>query len=223
MTNNRVHDEIATHIRGASAAGTAPFIIGVTGPDASGKSFLASTLALTLERMGCEVQLVHVDDFHRPRAERYAGSKPEHLKYLEQSIDLDALVEKVLAPARTSGRFHLQLKHLDIGTDTQTITREYLVNPGSIVIVEGVFLLMNRVRSYLDKIIFLQVADEELIRRGTVRDAELLGTDVERRFREKYLPAQKMLFSAEPPEIHADIVVDNNDWQAPHVVRWSKK
>lgn len=222
MNANVLQEELANHLREVSERSADPLFIGVTGPDASGKSFLADRLSGSLRDMGCAVQLVHVDDFHRPRSERYAGSRPEYLKYLEQSIDLDALVEQVLAPARTSGSLDTQLLHLDILSDTRTVNREYRVGPETIVIVEGVFLLMERVRAHLDQVIFLQVDDEELVRRGSIRDADLLGTDVERRFREKYLPAQKLLFSAQPPEIHADIVVDNNDWRTPYVVRWRK-
>ena len=196
-------------------------MVGITGADASGKSALASALHAELAARGDRCQLVHVDDFHRPRAARYAGDLPETDKYLRQSVDLDRLVREVLAPVRQQGRLRLTLRHLDIDTDGWSVDRTYVVGELTIVLVEGVFLLRPPVREHLDRIVFLDVEDDELVSRGTVRDSGVHGDRAEDKFRRKFLPAQHVVFSAHPPRDHADVIIDNNDWMSPTVTLWN--
>jgi uridine kinase len=200
-----------------------PVVLGLTGADASGKSRLAGSLARHLDDRGVENQLVHVDDFHRPRSERYAGRRPEPEQYLHQSIDLEALVREVLGPIRRDGQLRHTARHLDLLTDGYTTERTYRVTERTIVLVEGVFLLREPVRSYLDLIVVLTADEEELVARGSQRDELVQGADAERRFREKYLPAQRALFAAHPPEQLADIIIDNTNWERPRVVRWGPR
>ena len=165
-------------------------------------------------------QIVHVDDFHRPRATRYGGDLPEDAKYLRQSIDLDQLADEVLAPIHACGQLRRTMRHLHIETDTYSVERTYDVDRRTIVVVEGVFLLRPPVSRYLHHLVFLEVAEETLIARGTLRDRELHGAAAERKFREKYLPAQRHVFAECPPHQHADVVIDNNDWNHPTVTKW---
>lgn len=53
-----------------------PYLVGITGKDASGKTQLARQLYQHLQSTGITTHLIHVDDFHRPRSERYHGSGP---------------------------------------------------------------------------------------------------------------------------------------------------
>lgn len=200
-----------------------PLVVGLTGADASGKSRLAGSLVQHLTDRGVENQLVRVDDFHRPRSERYAGRRPEPEQYLHQSIDLEVLVREVLAPLRTDGQLNLTARHLDLGTDRYTAERVYRVTERTIVVVEGVFLLREPVRAHLDVIVFLAVDEEELVARGSERDRLVHGADAERKFRQKFLPAQRAVFAENPPEHLADIIIENTDWDRPRVIRWGRR
>lgn len=42
-----------------------PFVVGVTGIDASGKSSITTLLEQELTQLGCAVQVIRLDDFHR--------------------------------------------------------------------------------------------------------------------------------------------------------------
>jgi uridine kinase len=65
--------------------------------------------------------------------------------------------------------------------------------------------------------IFVCVLPEESLRRALGRDRELLGSaeEVERRYRTRYLPGQRLYFEEAGPLDHADFVVDNDDPEAP--------
>lgn len=195
-----------------------PYLLGITGKDASGKTQLAQQLYQQLQSTGITTHLIHVDDFHRPRAERYHGQRPESEKYRYQSIDFEQLRTEVLLPLRHTGQLRRRLQLLDIPTDEYTLTRNYDIAAHDIVLVEGVFLLGEELRELFDDLICLTVSEAELLRRGVSRDADLLGDDATRRFQEKYLPAQRQLFEQFPPEQYATILIDNEDYCHPRVV-----
>lgn len=222
MRREQLIGRLADDLVGRLGEQGGPLVVGLTGADASGKSRLAASLDRQLTLLGVAHQTVHVDDFHRPRRERYAGQRPEPEQYLHQSIDLEALVREVLSPIRHEGRLSHQGRHLDLRTDTYIVERTYDVTDRSIVLVEGVFLLRDPVRTYLDLVVFLTVDEEVLVARGSRRDQGQHGDDAERRFREKYLPAQQAVFAAHPPEELADIIIDNNDWSRPRVLQWGR-
>jgi uridine kinase len=197
-----------------------PFALGITGADASGKSHLAEAIGAELKRRKRPYQIVHVDDFLRPRAIRYSGDATEVEKYLDQSFDLNHLVDAVLEPLRRNGSVVTTITHLDVITDRYEVERTYRADGKTLVVIEGVFLLRPDVRCYLDGLVFLDAPDDELRARGRRRDAAQLGPDADRRFREKYLPAQHRLFSLYPPCEHADVIIDNRDWRRPRITRW---
>lgn len=200
--------------------GPRPRLVGITGMDASGKTRLAHELAeLVVGETTRPVQVVHVDDFHNPRAVRYDPALPEWRQYYERSFDLDRLVGDVLAPIRTDGRLRRTLRVLDLATDRFDAERTYEVGPTTVVLVEGVFLLRDEVRPWLDDIIHLEVSEAAVLDRARARDAAHLGADLERRYREKYLPAQRRHLARFPPERHADVIIDNDDLSAPRS-RW---
>ncbi|UTT59433.1 hypothetical protein [Cellulosimicrobium cellulans] len=213
-----VHRRLVEHaVRRLRDAGRA-ITMGITGADASGKSSFAGAVCDVLRAHGQPFQLVHVDDFLRPRRVRYAGDLDEAEKYLNQSYDFDPLVEHVLVPVRRGGEVETSMMHLDVATDRYEVERRYRVRPGTLVVLEGVFLLRPELRRHLDFLVFLDAPDEELEQRGTARDAALLGQDVTRRFREKYLPAQRRLMAQYPPRSHADVIIDNTDWREPRIL-----
>lgn len=220
MRREQLIGRLADDLVGRLGEQGGPLVVGLTGADASGKSRLAASLDRQLTLLGVAHQTVHVDDFHRPRRERYAGQRPEPEQYLHQSIDLEALVREVLGPIRRDGQLSHTARRLDLLTDGYTTERTYRVTERTIVLVEGVFLLREPVRTHLDLIVVLTADEEELVARGSQSDELVHGADAERRFRQKYLPAQRALFAANPPEQLADIIIDNTDWERPRVVRW---
>jgi uridine kinase len=62
---------------------------------------------------------------------------------------------------------------------------------------------------------------EQTLDRARIRDLARLGStaEVERRFRTRYIPAQKLYFATARPADHADIIVHNDEpwrpaWEA---------
>lgn len=219
MNRDRLLINLVDLIDFESAGLPRAFIVGITGPDASGKTTFAAEIVDSLSDKGRLVQPVHVDDFHRPRAERYAGDAPEHVKYLTQSFDLTALVDNILVPARSAAGLHRGFTHLNVATDEWSEYREYQIDQNTVVVVEGVLLLLPQVRPLLDLIVHLDVDEQVAMARGVPRDLSLYP-DARRRYQQKYLPAQREVFAANPPHQCAHIVIDNTSLTSPRVMRW---
>lgn len=202
--------------RRINAAAKGTYLLAVTGPDCSGKTMFAASLA---DRLSARrpTTVVHVDDFHFERAHRYAGSD-EVDNYLNRSFNFALLEQEVLRPLKETGQVRFARTLLDLATDTLTRRVEFNVEAGSIVIVEGVFLLQRRLAAYWNLSVFLLVDKDVALGRGLSRDAALLRDDVERRYREKYLPAQERHMSIETPLAGADLIINNNDPQRPLLV-----
>lgn len=220
MTANELVVRLAEALISDQRGRGRPLVVGVTGPDASGKSQLAAALQRAVEARGQRITMIHVDDFHHPRAVRYAGDLPDPDKYLVQSIDFDRLIAEVLSPIRRHGSLRCSLRHLDIATDSWSVERRYEVDADTMVLVEGVFLLRPPVRELIDRLVYLDVDEEILVARGAHRDRDVHGAAAETKFRHKFLPAQRRTVALHPPHSYADVIVDNNDWTAPTVTSW---
>jgi hypothetical protein len=74
---------------------------------------------------------------------------------------------------------------------------------------DGPPLLIDR----WDLSILVSAALEQILDRARIRDLARLGSaaEVERRFRTRYIPAQKLYFATARPADHADIVVHNDE------------
>lgn len=199
---------------------TGPMIIGVTGMDTSGKSTLTSLLAEELRRSGLSVQIIRLDDFHRPRADRYRPDVPEPVQYFEHSFDYERLRNEVLKPIRDGRRLDTSLLCLDVLEDTWTIECRYLVNDDTIVLLEGVFLFRPDIAHFLDLIIYLQVDENTVIDRATKRDVPIHGDEIMKKYRSKYLPAQRTYLEEYPADRNADVIINCNNWEDPIVVKW---
>lgn len=195
-------------------------VVGVTGMDASGKSTMTTLLAQELEGAGYSVQIVRLDDFHRTRSERQVEGLPEPVQFYEHTFDFERLRNAVLKPIRDEGILETTLVCLDLLEDTWTVERQYSVQDNTIVLLEGVFLFRPDISHFLDLIIYLEVDEGTVLDRARKRDIPIHGEEILGKYESKYLPAQKKYLEEYPAEINADVIIDNNDWENPVVIKW---
>jgi HAD superfamily hydrolase (TIGR01549 family) len=188
------------------------FVIGINGIDGSGKTKFAESLEKFLISRNYETQAIHLDDFHNPRALRYAGENQIE-NYFNRSFNFNLVIEKLLAPLRKKSSFSTRLTLLDLSTDKYDIEKEYSYNHNTIVIFEGVFLFRKELAPYIDYKIFLDIPFEESLKRASARDSE----EIFNKYESKYLPAQVRYLEEYPPREMADMVIDNTDWEYPTI------
>jgi uridine kinase len=196
-------------------------LIAIDGLDGSGKSQFARALAAACEAEGAgPVVVFHVDDFRRPLP---TGASPvdEAMLYYDRSYDfalLDACLRAFLrgAPGITIPRFDPVRE----GLEGEHPLR---FDDARLALVEGVFV-MRAAEAAAAPLIALEITEAEARRRILVRDlARGRSLDVvEHRIDHRYFPAQRRYREAFDPLRRADVVIDNQHWDHPRLLRCAK-
>ena len=172
-------------------------VVAVDGLDGSGKSRFAASLAAALSAAGRQASLLHVDDFRRPTDFSGLSPEAESALYYERYFDFTAVGDALSAWARGAA-------------------------DGAVIILEGVMLLRAALPSGTPLIV-LEVSAAEARRRILARDQAKGRTpeEIAGRIDRRYFPAQARYRAACDPLGLADLVIDNEDWAHPRVVRRS--
>jgi len=171
-----------------------PVRVGIDGRSAAGKTTLADELAVELRSRRRPCLRASIDDFHPPGYQQRAAAgdfTPE--SYLAEGYDQESFRRLVLDP----------------------------VAPGTILVVDGVFLLLPTLRDQWDLTIWLQIDWQTMLSRAERRDVAWVGSPegVRARYQQHWIPRHELYERLVDPERMTDIVVDNNDVDHPVVIR----
>lgn len=193
-------------------------MVGIDGPDASGKTTLANQLADTL---AVPTLRVSIDGFHHPRELRYRRGDLSAEGYYHDSFDYSALLGDCLRPFH-DGAARVQTARYDHRADADNSVHASEVAARAVLIFDGVFLLCKQLRDLWTLSVYIRVSPAESLRRARIRDLELFGSheEIERRYLGRYLPGQELYRNEVDPEVAAQIVVDNERTDAPVIERW---
>lgn len=194
--------------------------VAIDGVDAAGKTTLADELAHLVEGLGRPVIRASVDGFHNPAALRRKRGVLSPEGYFEDSFDYDALLSALLLPLGPGGSREFRRAVFDFRTDQRVDAAVEHAALNSILPLDGVFLLRPGLREHFDLSIFVRVDFPVAVQRAEHRDTSLFGSidEVHRRYRERYVPGQRLYLERVEPERWATMVVDNNDPLRPRIV-----
>ncbi|AZM50519.1 uridylate kinase [Streptomyces sp. WAC 06738] len=200
-----------------AVASAHPVRVAVDGPPAAGKTTLADELAVALRGQGREVIRATVDDFLVPRAQRYRRGRYSAEGCYFDAHDRAALCRVLLDPLGPGGDRRFQPSVYDSDTDTALSPPAMTAPADAVLVFDGVFLLRPELLDRWDLRIFVSVPFEETVVRARVRRTASAGSaaDVERSWRDRYIPAQQLYFAAARPAEHADVIVYNEELQRP--------
>jgi uridine kinase len=211
--------ELLDRLAGAIGSVTTshPLRVAVDGPPAAGKTTLADELALLLRTRGREVIRASTEGFHLPRAQRYRRGEFSPEANYHDSFDYDALRRVLLDPLGPDGDGRYQDAIYDTDTDTALSQPVTTATADAVLLLDGVFLLRPELIDRWDLSIFVSAAFEQTLDRARIRDLARLGStaEIERRFRTRYIPAQKLYLATARPADHADIIVHNDEPRLP--------
>ncbi|HEU5349090.1 MAG TPA: hypothetical protein VFU63_10815 [Ktedonobacterales bacterium] len=196
-----------------------PVRVAVDGIDAAGKTTLADELALALQSRGRPVIRASVDDFQRPRSERYQRGPTSPDGYYLDAFDYPALKEALLLPLGPAGSRTYRRAVLDLRTDHPLSAPEEVAPGDAVLILDGVFLLRAELDKLWDYRIFVELPFEAALQRARQRDTALFGSEeaVRERYAERYIPGQRIYFKAARPRERADAIVHNEHPQNPQL------
>lgn len=187
-------------------ASMTPFLIGIAGGTASGKSTLARRLVRCAGRD--QASLVELDWYYRCQAhlqlEQRASANYDHPDALEFSL----LVQH-LQQLRSGASVDCPL--YDFALHTRAIGKTQRVEPSPVVIVEGILLFSNpEVRALLDTKIFTTAADDVRLHRRIERDVRERGRTHESVVQQWEATVHPMHVQfCEPSRVFADRVIED--------------
>jgi uridine kinase len=198
-----------------------PARVAIDGPDVAGKTVLADELAELLAPKRPVIR-AGIDGFHNPRELRYRRGADSPEGYFLDSFDNEALRELLLEPLGPGGSRRYRRAIFDYRGDDEVTAPEEEASPDAVLLFDGVFLLRPELRPFWDFSVFVQADFDEIVCRAEARDSELMGgvEAVRERYRNRYIPGQKLYFSRCRPQEIAEVVIDNTDVSDPQPVRF---
>jgi uridine kinase len=216
--NQGTRDDVLASLAEAAGSLTAahPTRVAIDGPPAAGKTTLADELAVVLRTQGRDVIRATIDDFLFPRAQRYPRGEYSAEGCYFDTHDYDTLNRVLLDPLGPDGDRRFQHAVYDRTADT-TLSPPVTTAPADAVLIfDGVFLMRPELIARWDLRIFVSTALEKTVDRAVIRERRTSSrTDVERRWRERYIPSQQLYFATVRPTDHVDIIVHNDEPQQP--------
>ena len=195
--------------------------VAIDGVDASGKTTLADELAEVMQEGDRQIIRASVDGFHNPEhiRRKRGGLSPEG--FYNDSYNYDALENLLLKPLGPHGDRRYRTAVFDLLQDRPSETPKKTADQDAILLLDGIFLLRPRLIAYWDLTIYIDADFAQTMARGMHRDAEIYGSvgKAAERYQERYIPGQIRYHQEATPLDKADILIDNNDLEAPKFTR----
>ncbi|MBE7150107.1 hypothetical protein FUT12_21630 [Bacillus mycoides] len=209
---------IADHILALNL--THPIRVGVSGITASGKTTFANELAEEIKNRGEQVTRASIDDFHNPRAIRYAQGKESARGYYEDAHDYTSFKERLLKPLGPNGNLQYETISHNLITDSPVHNTPLVAPPNMVLIVDGTFLLKKEIEYLFDYKIFVDTDFEIARKRGANRETKAFGSyeEAEKMFINRYHAACKMYIDEHNPKECANVIFQNSNFDDPVVV-----
>jgi uridine kinase len=192
-------------------------LIAVDGVDGAGKTVFGDALADALTSAGRRVIRASVDGFHQPRSRRYRRGRSSADGFFLDSYDYSALRMALLDPLRPGGTGRYRRAVFDHETDRPVAEIWHQAEPDSVLVLDGIFLHRQELRHYWDFSIFLRVDFTVSMPRLAGRTG--CSPDPNAASNRRYVEGQRRYLAECDPEQHATVVVDNNDYDRPRIMR----
>jgi uridine kinase len=193
-----------------------PVRVAVDGPPATGKTTLADDLATLLRSRGRHVVRATIDDFLVPRARRYPRGEYSAEGCYFDAHDHQGLNRVLLDPLGPGGDRRIRHAVYDRTADAVLSPPAVTVPAGAVLLFDGVFLMRPELIDRWDLRILVSSSLEKTVDRAVLRESRVSSrADVERRWRERYLPAQRLYSTLARPADRADVIVHNDEPQRP--------
>jgi uridine kinase len=196
-----------------------PYVrVAIDGFDGAGKSIFADELGVVLTTLNRHVVRATIDKFHNPKSIRYARGRNSPEGFYRDSYDLSALITHLLAPFGPEGNGQYCGGVFDVGSDFPKVEPFMQAAPGSILLLDGIFLHRPELVGWWNWSAWLDVRPEVSLARCHDRDGKG-SADPNPNWNIRYREGQRIYVSEANPQGRASIIIDNNDLSAPIIKR----
>lgn len=194
--------------------------VAIDGVDGAGKTVLADALAPLVIAKGRPAIRASVDDFHNPRAVRYARGRYSSDGFFLDSYDYPAFRRLLLDPLGPGGSGNYTARHFDHRTDQNVAPSPRQAAATAALIVDGIFLHRPELRDCWDLSIFLHVDFAVSMARNAARDGTPDTANPQTPSYRRYVGGQQRYLAECTPQQAADIVIDYDNVGTPAVLKW---
>lgn len=221
LTDKTLVEELVNIIDNKSK-GHKLFIVGISGLDASGKSTISRLVDEKLREQSCNSIFISGDSFQFPK--EYKNDLVEDswaLQHIKRTVNFDSMINDFLKPLQTYPET-LNLKMIDYDTG-ENVDKEIELKYPLVVVLESIYLFQPDLLDYIDYKVYLDISTKVALERAKERPRDLFLYKDEKGIEEKYSKknfAGNALFMEKYNPIKiADIVIDNNEWRSPSLIR----
>lgn len=195
-------------------------LLAVDGAGGAGKATFADGLAEVFAEDGAAVFRASIDDFHRPRIERYALGRTSPEGFYRDSFDYATFRRVLIDPfrdgAQTAATTGFQLAAFDATRDAPVESAWVTAPKDAVLLVDGIFLHRPELRGIWHWSLWLDVPSEVAYARMALRDGS--DPDPDAPANARYRDGQELYRRDARPSAAASAVVDNTDPERPQRV-----
>jgi len=194
-----------------------PLRIAIDGMDNAGKSRLAKELIFPLKKSKRQIISISIDGFHFPKKYRYRRGEFSPEGYYYDSFNLDAVIRNVLEPLSSEGKGQFCRQIFDYTVDQEVTPEWETAEENAILLFDGLFLQKQELDPFWDIRIFLEIDADTCLDRAFKRDIQYYKSFelIMQKYQQRNLPAHQIYLERCRPNLRADILIDNNNWQNP--------
>lgn len=195
-------------------------VVGIEGQGCSGKSTLSKDIMTLLIKEGYKADIISIDDFCNRREIRYSGGLESYKQHYYKNFDYEKFEREILKQVKENGKLEFHNNVLDVLQDTYTKRIDISLDSKSILIIEGIFIFRNEFKKYFDYKIMLLIDQDEQLKRALRRDLLKNGNleKVINKYNERYIPAYEFYKGIDNPYEFVDLVINNNNINAPYIM-----
>ncbi|MHA7264316.1 nucleoside/nucleotide kinase family protein [Arthrobacter sp. TMN-37] len=201
---------------GGRQDGVGRLLVGVDGVDGAGKTIFADALAAFLTGQGLPVVRVSLDDFHHTRGIRHRRGRTSPEGFWLDSYNYRRLREDVFDPLGPGGTGWFRPACHDLESDEPVRPPARFAPSGTIVVIDGMFLHREEIRSRWNCSVFLDVPFAVTAHRMSLRDGS--PADPDDPAMRRYVEGQKLYLKSCDPAAEADFVLDNSRPGSPALI-----
>ena len=190
--------------------------VGVDGASGAGKTRFADDLATELRALGHDAFRASMDDFHQPRAVRYAKGRESADGHYDDSYDYASFRRVLLGPFRLAGSTGFSTRFFDLERDVPFESSWQTGPADAFLVVDGLFLLRPELKGVWNFTVWLDAPEEVCRERMIARDGS--HPDADSALGQRYLVAQERYEREQKPRSAASAIVDNSDYDHPRRV-----
>ena len=197
-----------------------PIIIAFDGVDTSGKTVMANNVYRILKNNNKNAVRISIDKFHNPKEIRLQKGELSPEGYFYDSFNLNKIFEYIINPIKNNGEYIIKGIY-DYKVEKEVTPEKIKIENDLIILFDGIFMNRDELYNVWDISIFLDINFKTVLKRAVIRDIEYFKTieNLNEKYKKRYIPGEKIYLRLCKPKERATIVINNNDYNKPKIIK----